>query len=56
MPSAALNSLGIFFVGHFCVQAAQPVHTFSSMPRAFLRIVALKFPMKPSSFSSSEYV
>ena len=50
----SLNSSGIFLTGHFCWHTPQPLHSFSSILRALRRMVALKLPMKPSSFSSSE--
>ena len=53
VPSPSLNSSGIFLFGHFWMHSPQPVQSFSSSFRAFLRTVTLKLPMKPSTFSTS---
>jgi len=44
VPRPSSNSEGIFFWGHFCQQAPQPVHLLQSTLRAFRRRWTLKLP------------
>ncbi len=52
-PSPASNSLGTFFTTHAFWQAPQPLHFVSSTLRAFCRMRTRKFPMYPSTASTS---
>ena len=52
LSSSMLNSFLPLREGHLVVQAAQPVHLVSSTKRAFLRMVAVKLPTKPDTFST----
>ena len=53
LPNPSLNSLGIFFCGHFVVQSPQPVQTLSSILLALSLILASKLPINPLNDSSS---
>ncbi|MBA7708052.1 hypothetical protein ES703_116939 [subsurface metagenome] len=48
-PIASSNSLEIFFMGHFSIQAPQPVHLSQSTYRAFLTTFTLKLPASPDT-------
>src|SRR5208283_4251395 len=56
VPMPKSNSLLVFFRGHTFEHSPHPVHFEMSTYRAFFRIVISKFPTKPSTASTSEYV